>query len=141
MTSENKDRKIRRKTAEGYIQGLLERIAIVNGNPDFCYSVDEVYLFGSFINSDKDMISDLDVAMRITPNYDYASYEFESKRQEYTGRNFLMAYDWPKQEVLKFIRNRNAYLSIHIIGDPEQDGIIFADKTLRIYPTNDESTK
>lgn len=142
MTSENKTRKIRRSTAEGYIQGLLDRIEVVNSNPSYCYSVKRVLLFGSYVNSDKEMLSDLDVALDISPKYDYASYEFESKRQEYTGRNFLMAYDWPKQEVLKFIRNRNAYISLHILGNPEQDeNFIFADKTLQIYPTSDGSTK
>ena len=133
MTSNNKNKKMKRETADKLLEGVKERIYKVNHNPSYCYSITEAKVFGSYVNSDKDMLSDLDIAIRLEPKYGRDSQEFRDKREECLSMDYLIYYDWPRQDVLRFIRNRHPYISVHVLGwSEEEDDIINGDRTLEL---------
>ena len=133
MTSGNKAAKIHRDTAQKLLDGFMDRVREVNSSYRFCYTVTDVVVFGSFVNSDKDMLSDLDIAINMECRYDMHSEQIEAKRNEYKGTDFLQRLVWPYEEVLRFLRNRSHYISIHRLGrDDEEDAIIFSDKVMRM---------
>jgi len=132
MTSNRKDRKMRRTTADRLLSGVKDRIREANANPDFCYTISEAYVFGSYANSDREMLSDLDIAVRLQARCPTDSEQYRRRQAECPYGDVFLQLVWPKEEVLRFIRNRSGYISIHTLGDPEQDAIIFSDKTERI---------
>jgi predicted nucleotidyltransferase len=132
MTSQRKDRKMHRNTADRLLEGVRERIAEVNSNEDYCYSITEAYVFGSYVNSDRDMISDLDIALRVERRCSTDSEQYRRRQAECPYGDVFLQLVWPKEEVLRFIRNRSGYISIHTLGDVEQDAIIFSDRTIRL---------
>lgn len=76
-------------------------------------------MFGSYINDpDREMLSDLDVAMRFEKRF--TDDQMQMKREEYRGENDLMYYDWPYQEVLKYLVNKSHYISICNIDRSEE---------------------
>ena len=131
MTSERKDRKMHRKTADRHLEEVKKRIQEVNENPTYCYRVTEAIVFGSYVNDpDREMLSDLDIALKLVPKYPTDSMEFYKKQSESKGKNLTEVLFWPYEEVLRFIRHRCSYVSIHKLGDPEQDKIILSGKTM-----------
>lgn len=132
MTSRRKDRKMHRSTADRLLREVTDRIAEANGNEDYAYRITEAYVFGSYVNSDKDMLSDLDIAIRLEQKWPTQSAEYYSKQCECPYSDTFLWLIWPREEVLRYIRNRSGYISIHILGNPEEDEIIFSDKVMQI---------
>jgi len=133
MTSNRKDCKMKRETADRHLREVACRIKEVNDNPDFCYTITEAYVFGSFVNSDAEMVSDLDIALRMERRCPTTSEQYRRRQAQcpYMSDD-LMWLIWPKEEVLRYIRHRSGYISLHVLGDPEQDAIIFSDKVQQI---------
>ena len=131
MTSINKEKMIYRKTADRLVREVQERINEVNRDPMYCYRIERAVIFGSYVNApERDMIGDVDFALKIESKYEKDSEEFQAARERYKGTGTLAYFDNPYQEVLKYIRNRNPYISLHRLGrSAEQDELIFSDKT------------
>jgi len=132
MTSANKARRMKRATADRLLAEAIGRIREVNTDPMYCYAIVRLVVFGSYANSDRDDLGDLDLAIQVVPRYEKGDPHLEAARDRYHGTDPYMRHYWPVEEVMRKVRNRNAYISIHRIGDPEQDGIIFADRTIEI---------
>lgn len=133
MTSGNKERRMHRKTADRLLAGAIERAKDINADPRYCYTIERMVVFGSYANSDRDDLGDLDIAVQLVPRYFEDDPHWEEARSRYRGGDFIMRHVWPMEEVMRRIRNKSAYISIHRIGrDAEQDGIIFSDRTIEV---------
>lgn len=56
---------VTRKHANSLIDGLIERAKVINDDPLYLYSIDLLGIFGSFINSIKDKLGDIDIFIRL----------------------------------------------------------------------------
>ena len=135
MTSNRKDVKMTRKKAKEHLDIVQQRILEVNRNPNYCYRVIEAHVFGPYVNApEKNMLSDLDIAIKLEPKYKINGNEMNRKRkeQEY-WRTDLEWYAWPRTEVLRYIRHRCGYVSLDTgLGNPDEDKIIFSGPTMKL---------
>lgn len=54
-----------RTAADRVLNNLLDKIKVANKREDFIYRITKVVLFGSYINSTKEKIGDLDIAIYV----------------------------------------------------------------------------
>lgn len=114
MTSSRKDVRIRRETADRLLEGLRERILLANANNSFCYRIKRAVVFGSYVNDpEKDTLGDLDIGIEFEAKYPPNSEEFRNKERECRSSSWFAAMAWPKEEVVRYLRNRSGYISIH----------------------------
>ena len=111
--------KLLRKTADGYVEDIVRRISEVNSDDSFSYKVERAVLFGSYVNHpERDRIGDLDVALKVVPKHSGEEQRVADDRarqrcpSSYAYVDYLV---WPREEVLRHIRNRRVYVSIHNI--------------------------
>jgi len=114
MTSGRKDIQIKRTTADKLLVGLQQRIIEANRNRCFLFRIKRAVVFGSYVNEpDRDRVGDLDIGIEWEPKVPLNSDRMHRKQKEYPGSDWLSAMNWPKEEVVRFLRNRSAYISIH----------------------------
>lgn len=115
MTSNRKDVRMKRSTADRLLEGVKERISEVNNNDNFLYKVTYAVVFGSYVNAGRDMIGDLDIALRVEPKGEGDGFKkkCEQKERECKSSDWLMCMAWPREEVLRYIKNKSGYISIH----------------------------
>jgi hypothetical protein len=113
-------RLIRRSTAERLVSEFLQRVEAVNNDPKFCFWIDEVLVFGSFL-TDSETLGDVDLGLSYTSrtddkkDFDQLS-EARIKEAEAAGRDFPRFIDrlfWPLREIQLMLRNRSGSLSLH----------------------------
>ena len=63
MTAKNKERKMHRATAKRLLDRLIKDVQEYNEDMGHPYYVEAIHVFGSYVNSDKEMLSDLDIAL------------------------------------------------------------------------------
>ena len=127
MTSSRKDIRIRRSTADRLLDGVKERILLANADECFCYRIKRAVVFGSYVNDpEKDTLGDLDIGIEFEAKYPQNSPEYQSKMYECNTSDWLVAAAWPKNEVIRFLRNRSGYISIHDI-DYDSEAIFSSD--------------
>ena len=131
MTSSRKDVRIKRETADRLLEGLRERILLANANDSFCYRIKRAVVFGSYVNDpDRDMLGDLDIGIQFEAKYPQNSLEYQSKADECNTSDWLEALAWPKNEVIRYLRNRSGYIAIH---DIDSDGkAVFSKEVLEL---------
>ena len=121
MTSSRKDVRIKRETADRLLEGLRERILLANANDSFCYRIKRAVVFGSYVNDpDKDTLGDLDIGIEFEARYPPNSEEFRNKEGECRTTDWFKAMAWPKEEVVRFLRNRSGYISIHDLSSDHE---------------------
>jgi hypothetical protein len=117
-------KRINRTKVDNIIAELLKRVAQININPELCYFVNEIRLFGSAITSDAESFGDVDIAYSLgrrkrPPEYkDW--HDWAHKRWKLAGRfnlNFMQRLYYAQHEVLRLLKGRNQYLSIHSFDD------------------------
>ena len=133
-----------RETARRVLEDLINRIKEANEKEEFIYKITRVVLFGSYINSNKEKIGDLDIAIY---------YELKDKSKPEVEQNVIRSYSrdnhisyylrciYGKEEVAKFIKNKHRIISIHngnFIKHEVENGYfsydyIYADKNKIIY--------
>lgn len=121
MTSSRKDIRIKRSTADKLLDGVKERILLANANDSFCYRIKRAVVFGSYVNDpDKDTLGDLDIGIEFEAKYPPNSEEFRNKEMQCKSSDWFAAMVWPKEEVVRYLRNRSGYISIHdLVTDHE----------------------
>ena len=113
MTSNRKDVKIHRATAEKHLNEIKARIKTVNSDPSFCYRVIRCVVFGSYVNApEKEMLSDLDVAFKYEPKYPGDSPIMQAKMEECPSGDFAAQILWPLEEVRLYLRHGSGYVSL-----------------------------
>jgi predicted nucleotidyltransferase len=125
----------KRSTATAALEMIKERISMANANPDFIYNIDKAVLFGSYLNSEDNMISHIEIAIYISPR---EKNEFEAllniKRANAVGVNVPFIYKciYGKEEICKFIKNKKNIIALYD-GDSAEEGTALENKECFIY--------
>jgi len=114
--TEQKRKEFSRETARKALENLKVKIKEANKRNDFIYEIKKVVLFGSYINSNKEKIGDIDIALyidlkdKITPETEQ-NYKrsFESGKQ----MSYLERLFYGKEEISKFVKDRKAVIELH----------------------------
>jgi hypothetical protein len=117
-------KRIDRVKVDNIIAELLKRVAQINADPDLCYFVNEIRLFGSAVDSKAASFGDVDIAYDLghrkrPPEYKNW-HDWSHKRWKLAGRhnlNLLQELYYSQHEVLGLLKGRNQYLSIHNFDD------------------------
>jgi hypothetical protein len=108
-----------RTTADRLLSGLLQRIEQLNSDNRFLARVRKAVIFGSYLGGN-DRISDLDVAVEISPREPNFEKHMEANNQRVAeqfanGRSFANILEqpcWWQKEAMLFLRNRKRGLSL-----------------------------
>ena len=144
LEKSNKKKKIySRKTAKMVLKNIKKRIQEVNQNDEFIYKVNKAVLFGSHINSTKEKIGDLDIALYVELKNKVISEEeqnFKRARNSNSYVPFILRFIYGKEEVFKYIKNRKQILELHDGNKVDEDAkklnvpnYIFFDKNEIIF--------
>lgn len=114
-------RPIPRARAEIELAAFLSRVAEVNASPRFLFSVEEVVLFGSFLDPDVDPVGDVDVAVTIRRKPTEANVvELSLAHARASGRRFATFTDevfWPEMEVRLYLKSASRVISMTTTDD------------------------
>jgi hypothetical protein len=114
-------RPIGRDVAQAHLERFLQRVSLANHNPDFVYRVRRVFLFGSFLTTERERVGDLDLAVELEPcesdhDRQWALHQQRISAALRTGRhfsNYVEQVYWPKLEIMRFLRQRSRAVSLH----------------------------
>jgi len=114
---------ISRFRAEEIVRQLVERIEAVNANAELTYFVSEVIAFGSYADPEARDVADIDIVMDLSPrppisNVTQANLA-RSKQSDRSPRSFLDELFFGKYEVIRLVKTRVAYISVHEAEDLE----------------------
>jgi hypothetical protein len=125
------------------LKNIKKRIQEVNQNDEFIYKVNKAVLFGSYINSTKEKIGDLDIALYVELKNKVISEEeqnFKRARNSNSYVPFILRFIYGKEEVFKYIKNRKQILELHDGNKVDEDAkklnvpnYIFFDKNEIIF--------
>lgn len=116
--------------------GFLNRVEEVNNNEYYLYKVTKVFLFGSFI-TDASFVNDIDIAIELKKkDTDYNIFNDKNiariKEAGSAGirfNNFIEQISYSQTEVIRFLKSKSRYLSIHL-----DDEILQQTKTIQVCP-------
>lgn len=138
-------KRFKRKSVDKAYKDFMGRVSEINKDDNYLYKVEKVVVFGSYL-SDKEYLSDLDLAIRLTSKFktdegELFGYKCEQKTKlaQKNGRRFgniAEYYSWPQTEVLLRLKNRSAIISLHYIDQDEE--IIETTCHKIVYDTNAE---
>ena len=111
---------ISRATAERLLAGLLDRARTWNENPERLVSIEEIVVFGSYLDPTVDQLGDVDIAVTIRnwPDGDVPQLVSTQRVLAHclaSGRTFPSFIDrlmWPTREAVLHLKNRSAALNI-----------------------------
>lgn len=117
--AEGKKREYKRETVERVFEELKERVMLVNYQGHI-RKVKDVIVFGSFINTDKPKIHDLDVVFVLYPR-DFSNQRLEHyisenrlfERRPFSNTSYFDITSYPFNEVYWFLKNGVGIISLH----------------------------
>ena len=127
-----------RATAKRYLDATLERIKQYNTDADNPLYVKKAVVFGSYINSDKEMLSDLDIALawEIRKNWMVWEEKHLDEICKFWGIKSTPMVDqtliYMQRKALVQFRHRNMWVQFTSVDDSEERNIVYSDKTLEI---------
>jgi hypothetical protein len=115
---------IKRATANRLVEGFLARVREINASDTYVYRVAKAVVFGSYL-SDREDLGDVDIAVKLVPTDADRDVHVHRRQLRISaacqqGRrfgNFLEELDWPREEVLRYLKNRSRAISIHGADD------------------------
>ena len=105
-----------RETAKRALENVVQKIKEANENNEFIYRITKAVLFGSYINSTKEKIGDLDIAIYVElKNKDIPEVEqnIARARTSYNCVPFILKFIYGKEEVFKYIKDKKKVLELH----------------------------
>lgn len=130
---------ISRQKATHLLDELIKRAVSINEDAELGYCVESIKVFGSYL-SEKEILGDLDVAVKISPKYVGEKFtEVNQSRIDMAileGRQFRSFIDelfWPSREVWLMLKARKRGLSLI---DEERDAVVEATETRIVYKFN-----
>ena len=125
-----------RETAKRALENVVQRIKEVNENKEFIYKITKAVLFGSYINSTKDKVGDLDIAVYVDLK-DKSIPEVEQNiaraRNSYNYIPFILKFIYGKEEVFKYIKNKKRVLEHHDGVKVDEDAKKYNEPISYIY--------
>lgn len=134
MTSTRKDVRIKRKIADRLLNGMVERAKEINSSEQYVYGIKRLVVFGSYVNDpESNSLGDPDIGFETYPKFqgDELCQKHLEKSMECRDSDMMVQIGWAEIEVLRRLRNRSAYISLHRIGTPE-DQAIFSKEFIEI---------
>ena len=144
IKSNNKSRVYSRETAQKSLINVIQRINEANRNDEFIYKITKAVLFGSYINSNKEKVGDLDIAIYIELK-DKSKPEWKQNLERARTSNsyvpFILKFIYGKEEVFKYIKDKKHILQLHDGNKVDKDSkehkepfsYIYFDKYKIIY--------
>ncbi len=127
---------ITRQKADELLNDLIERAKTINAVGDLVYVVERIKVFGSYL-SNKELLGDLDVAVKLTRKYEGIDFTNRNQKRIITasqnGRKFSSFMDqisFPHTEVMLMLKTKKKGLSLH---DEDTDEIIKITETKLVY--------
>ena len=115
---------ISRAKADALVAAFLERVKMVNAWSELLERVCEVHVFGSYLEERADF-GDIDLAVRTERKGDRDWVHESLRRADESGRTFANYLDrvaYGHTEVMRLLKMRNRYLSLHTMADLEEIG-------------------
>lgn len=105
---------LNRARAQIKLDGFISRVHVVNDDDDFGDFVDEVYVFGSFLDQSVDFLGDIDLAVSVhcRPIVGRSLIDYPRSRQVALGVTGWFS-DFSYHEVMQYLKARDPYISIH----------------------------
>ncbi len=127
----------KRETATKTLENVLQKIKEVNRNKDFIYTITKAVLFGSYINSNKEKIGDLDIAIYLKLK-DETKSEPEQNYERYIKASsnylpFILQFYYGKEEVFRYIKNNKRIVQLHDAVEIEKESIRYNEPISYIY--------
>ena len=87
----------------------------MNKDDNFLYRVTYAAAFGSYVNTERETIGDLDIAFRLEPKGEGEDFKkrCDLKSDECRSSNWFLYKTWPREEVLRYLKNKSGYISLH----------------------------
>ncbi len=128
MTTHRKDIKIHRKNADYLLRRTTNLIKLYNENSLNPLFVKRMVVFGSYANTDKEMLSDLDLALSWGIRTDSWNSWVDTKmdemcrfyRRSTSEPDLAQIYDYMKRRALIYFRQRSAYIQFTTLDLPEE---------------------
>ena len=97
---------------------MVERAKFINEQTDiekFPYKITFLSLFGSYVNTDKEKIGDIDVFIDMKSNLEnrHEETKFFLNSPENNGNSFIDRLDYSRKMALSFLRNKKRSFSFH----------------------------
>ena len=136
MTSVSKEFKMHRSTADRLRKGVEERIRSFNADNRRSLCVTGAVIFGSYVNDPgKEMLSDLDVGLEMGNRFEGEAHRRCADEERIRTRratpsvadDFMVYMAIPENNLLKHIRNRSKYISLHPMSETENKAIFSKD--------------
>lgn len=128
---EKKNVRIKRENVELLLEDLIKQAKYINSHPDktdFPYSISKLWVFGSYLNSDKSHLGDIDIFYELKDRWNIENREnlfnmcdyYISKYNPRTlpnGGNFFGRLAYPEHLTLQFLRNKHKAFSFMSIDN------------------------
>lgn len=116
LTNANASKPVSRAKAQEHYDAFLARVGEVNSSERFLFGVEQVILFGSFLDPAIDPVGDVDLAVKTAKKpMDGDRVKHSLAHAQASGRQFGSFIDelgWPETEVWMFLRNRSKVLAL-----------------------------
>ena len=137
LEKNGKRKLFKRENADKLLENVIEKIKEVNEKGEFIYYIKKAILFGSYINSDRNEIGDLDIAIYLEIK-DNSICEQRQNQQRYleagkVNEPFLKQIIFGKEEIAKFIKDKKRILDIHDGARAELEAKYYKDPYCYIY--------
>jgi len=131
---------ISREKATRLLNELIERARVINANDELVYFVESLKVFGSYL-SDKEVLGDLDVGIKLIRKYDNGNFRQKSEQRSdlaiENGRRFSNSTDelfWSETEVLLMLKAKQRGLGLHKL---DEDEVFKVTETRLVYHYNE----
>lgn len=108
-------RPITRKTAERYVREICERASEYNADTTKLLTIEYLYVFGSYLDTNRTHLGDVDVAIQIvrrtTDNWTKRSRDYVTQSGR-TSRSFFDELQWPSRELIRHLRSNCSAINI-----------------------------
>ena len=117
--AEGKKRLYRRDTAKKSLLSFIEQTKkVLDGDVDLPDKLVHVIVFGSYVNTDRDMIHDLDIGVIVRENRDGWKDYIDRHPELSTGDWFSDLY-LPQVMMIKFLKNGKGIISLHYFTEED----------------------
>lgn len=107
---------ISRAKADALLDGLLERAAFINSNPEYTVGIVKLVVFGSYMDPARENLGDLDVAVEtaIKPGLTPQDQRDQTARDMKKGKrlSYIQSLFWPSEKTLKFLKGGQRGISL-----------------------------
>lgn len=120
-------KRINKVKADKIFNEFMKRVSEINEDESFIYRVSKLCLFGSYLNPEAEDYGDIDIAYELEhkisddKRFSEASQKIIANAKA-DGKVFSSILDeicYPEDLVLRYLKNRSPYISLHRIKDIE----------------------